>query len=118
MGRWGMMFIYFSRYESSLSPYLHAEIQVTGWVLDGGLLLLVLYAGAVAAALAFAWRWCRPGVNPRLSYLAAVVFCLNLFVAGQSNAGPCFNTSVGIQFWMLAGALHGVANRLARPSDL
>jgi hypothetical protein len=114
MGRCGMMYAYFSRFEGNPSPPVHVEIQVTAWLLDGGILLLVLYGAAVGMSLWFAWQQCSADAPPRVGYMAAVVLCLNLFVVGQSNAGPCFNTTVGIQFWMLAAALHGVVARGAR----
>jgi hypothetical protein len=107
VGRWGMMSNYFSRWDATPNSQLYVEIQVTGWLFDGGILMMVLYGGGVAAALAFAFRLAVTSSNRELAYLAAVVACLNLMVVAQCFAGPCFNTQMGIQFWVLAGALHG-----------
>jgi hypothetical protein len=117
IGRWGMTFVYFSPFESHPSPSLWAEIQMTGWLLDGGFPLMVLYSAAIGVSLLYAWRISSRGSVPRLGYLSAVVLSLNLFVVGQSFAGPVFNTMIGIQFWLLAAGLHGaVSTRIRNPS--
>lgn len=110
VGRWGMMSIYFAG-DSSQSRPIWVEIQMTGWLLDGGLLMWLFYGGAIATSLAYLYRVSISLKDIRLAYLASVVLCLNCFVVGQSLAGPVFNTQLGMQFWFLAAALYGVTNR-------
>lgn len=109
-GRWGMMNVYFGGGPNQPPP-IWAEIQLTGWLLDGGVLMWVLYGGAVLLAMAFAYRLSISLADRQLNYLAAIVLCLNFFVAGQSFGGPVFNTQLGIQFWFLTAALYGVSSR-------
>jgi len=116
VGRWGMIAVYFPK-EGPLdrdSPY--AEIQLTGWLLDGGVPMWILYGGAIVVAMMSTYRVAIQRQDLQLSYIAGILFCLNLFIIGQSFAGPCFNTQLGIQFWFMVSALHGVACRAPLPS--
>jgi hypothetical protein len=111
VGRWGMMSVYFGGDPSQPRP-IWAEIQMTGWLLDGGLLMWFLYGGAILTSLYYLYRVSNSIVDVRLKYLASVVLCLNCFVVGQSFAGPIFNTQFGIQFWFLTAALYGVSRKI------
>ena len=111
VGRWGMMSVYFAGDSSQPQP-LWVEVQMTGWLLDGGIFMWLLYGGAIVVSLAFLYRMGLSVVDTRTAYLAAVVLCLNCFVVGLSFAGPVFNTQLGIQFWFLTAALYGVSRTL------
>jgi len=108
VGRWGMMQVYFDRGDPSHSPPIHAEIQLTGWLLDGGILMWVLYGGAVLSAMIFAYKALVGFRDPTTRGLTLIVFATNLVIAGQTLAGPTFNTQMGIQFWLMVTALHRV----------
>lgn len=107
LGRWGMMSTYFGGL-SSIEP-LYVEVQLTGWLFDGGVVLWVLIIGAILAALVSAGRLALFHPDEHVAGAARVVLCLNLLVVGQSFAGPVFNTQLGILFWFLTGALHAAA---------
>ena len=55
LGRWGMMHVYFGDASMWQAPPIHVEIQMTGWLLDGGVLMWVFYGGALASALRFGY---------------------------------------------------------------
>lgn len=110
VGRWGMMSVYFPG-DSSQSPPIWVEIQITGWLLDGGVLMWLFYGGAIVVSLLCLYRIAIAGTDTRVSYLACIVLCLNCFVVGLSFAGPVFNTQLGIQFWFLTAAVFGVSRR-------
>src|SRR5262249_12004694 len=55
LGRWGMMSAYFGDHSNAL----WAEIQWTGWLLDGGIPLVVVYVLAILSALVAVWRMTR-----------------------------------------------------------
>jgi hypothetical protein len=115
VGRWGMIRVYFPSKELLPSDTPWVEIQLTGWLLDGGVLMWVLYGGAIIAAMFACYRVVVRHTNSTLSYLGGVIFCLELFIVGQSFATAVFNTQLGIQFWLLVAALHGVAARTPLP---
>ena len=109
LGRWGMMQVLFGDPSLWQAPPIHVEIQPTGWLLDGGVPLLLIYVGAVAIALRHTYRLAVDATVGRLQDLATVLLCVQLTVAGLCLSGPVFNTQLGIQFWAIAGALAGAA---------
>ena len=81
LGRWGMMTVYFSEPANWMYPALHAEIQLTGWLYDGGLPLWLFYGGAILLALRHSYRVAVHGTDT-LADCAATIFSIQLFIAG------------------------------------
>jgi hypothetical protein len=113
LGRWGMAAGYFG---TSSLPGLWAEIQVTGWVIDGGILLVVFYGGALVVNAMTAMRLALATHHVRLAACAAVVLAANLGVAVMIISFTPFVSQIGIQYWFLVGALQGVARHHRRPA--
>jgi hypothetical protein len=109
LARWGMAASYFGLFTLD-SPSLWAEIQFTGWMIDGGVLLIALYCGALIVTAMSQWWIATTATNMRLATCAAVVMSANLGVAALIFSFTPFNTQIGIQYWFFAGALHGVAS--------
>jgi hypothetical protein len=109
VGRWGMMNVHFGERQGS-AP-IHVEIQMTGWLLDGGVLMWLVYGGAILLAMRFVYRTAARSANRELAFCAAIVFCICFMVVGQSMAGPSFNTVLGLQFWLLVSGVYGVARQ-------
>ena len=109
VGRWGMMHVLFGDSTMWLAPPIHVEIQPTGWLLDGGVPLVLVYAGALVIALRSAYKLALHATSGTLQNLSSVLLCVQLTIAGLCLAGPVFNTQLGIQFWAMAGALAGAA---------
>jgi hypothetical protein len=112
LGRWGMAAGYFGT--SSSVPSLWAEIQITGWVIDGGILMVVLYGGSLVMNAVTELRVARGTHNARLAACAAVVLAANLGTAVMCISFTPFVSQIGIQYWFLAGALHGVVRNSRR----
>jgi hypothetical protein len=109
LGRWGMMRYYFGNPWSRHSPALWAELQFPAWILDGGIILTVLYCSALLATALYEYRLaCAPG-NSSLSSWAAIVFAINGGTLGLIFGFTPFTTQIGMQYWFLAGALAGAA---------
>jgi hypothetical protein len=106
LARWGMAAAYFG---AAGSASLWAELQVTGWLIDGGVPLLVLYYGALVLVARSQLRIARLTQYPKVAACAAVVFALSLCPIVMTLSFTPFVTQIGVQFWFLAGALHGVA---------
>ncbi|HEX7956244.1 MAG TPA: hypothetical protein VF508_04830, partial [Pyrinomonadaceae bacterium] len=115
LGRWGMMRANFASPDNP-NEQSWVEIQMTGWLLDGGVLMWFAYGGALVVSLYFVYR---QAVAPeaRLAYTALMVFGLNLLVVGLTFSGPAFNMQLGIQYWFLTGLLYSAVKtaRLAGP---
>ena len=105
LGRWGMAAGYFG--QSNL-PSLWAEIQLTGWMIDGGIVMIALYGGTLIYASMCDARVALRTSAPRVAACAAVVFAANLGTFVMIISFTPFVTQIGIQYWFLAGALQGV----------
>jgi hypothetical protein len=108
LARWGMAAGYFA---GAALPQIWAEIQITGWLIDGGILMVGLYGGALIVNSLYELRIARTRTSPKLAACGAVVFAANLGVAIMVITFTPYVTQIGIQYWFLAGALHGVAAR-------
>jgi hypothetical protein len=110
LGRWGMIAVYFATARPDVQP-LWVEIQVAGWAIDGGFALLLLYVGAIVVTLVSEFQIARTHSDARVRACAAVVLAANLGTAALVFTFTPFVTQIGLQFWFLAGALHGLVAR-------
>jgi hypothetical protein len=108
LGRWGMIAVYFGAAASPDVEPLWVEIQVAGWAIDGGLVLLALSVAALVVTLASEAQIARTDRDARVRACAAVVLAANLGTAALIFTFTPFVTQIGLQFWFLAGALHGL----------
>jgi hypothetical protein len=107
LGRWGMMYVYFGDPTLWQAHPIHVEVQLTGWLLDGGVPLWLLYGGALSAVLLFSYRTAVHARSRGMQDVATIMLCLQLTIICLGLSGPVFNTSIGILFWAAAGALYG-----------
>lgn len=114
LGRWGMIANYFGGGGSPDGVVLWAEIQVAAWAIDGGIVLLLLYVGVLVVTLATEARIALHHPDAKVRACAAVVLAANLGTTALIFSFTPFVTQIGLQFWFLAGALHGIATRPAR----
>jgi hypothetical protein len=110
LGRWGMIAVYFGDDAKPGAEPLWAEIQVTGWAIDGGLALLLLSVGALAVTLKTDAGVARTHQDARVRACASVVLAANVGTAALIFTFTPFVTQIGLQFWFLAGALHGLVD--------
>jgi hypothetical protein len=109
LGRWGMMRHYFGDPSNPYSPLIFAELQFIAWILDGGFVLPVLYCGALLVTAGHEFRIARLVTgDAQWSWVAAAI-AVNAGTVALVFAFTPFTTQTGLQFWVLAGALHGVA---------
>jgi hypothetical protein len=101
LGRWGMM----GRYFGSGMETIFVEIQWTGWLLDGGVPLILAYVAALVSVGAATFRIAiRPAQGGPATWAPTIV---------AYNIGAlalCFNYAVfigtaGIEFWLLNATL-------------
>lgn len=113
LGRWGMMNDYFGNNSNPITPPLWVEIQWSGWLLDGGIALVIAYAGAIVAACSGTWQV----ISNRLSSLqlwGAIVFAYNVGVIVFTFSYPVFIGQYGLEFWLLNTALFVAARSEGR----
>jgi hypothetical protein len=109
LGRWGMMRYYFGNPWNRNSPPLWAELQFPAWILDGGIILTVMYCLALLATTWHEYRLALSSSSFGLRSWAAIIFAINAGTLGLLFGFTPFTTQGGLQYWFLAGALAGAA---------
>jgi len=112
LGRWGMMSVYFGEPGNWQFPSLHAEIQPTGWLYDGGILMWVFYGGAILMAMRHTYRIAIMREHP-LHELAGMALSIQVLIVGLCFTGPAFNTQLGILFWLMTAVIFAAQRTLA-----
>ncbi|HLY98652.1 MAG TPA: hypothetical protein VKT33_06260 [Candidatus Angelobacter sp.] len=108
IGRWGMMYAYFGDPNNLESPALWAELQPNAWVLDGGLVLLLLYSFAVLANLRSQIRMVRAARSQGMKFSTSAIAAVNLVTMALIFGYTPFTNQVGVQYWFLSGSLHSM----------
>lgn len=106
LGRWGMISGYFG---GGNQPPMWAEIQISGWGIDGGLPLVILGIAAPVVALFAQLKIALHDPNAKVRACAAISFAANLGTAALIFSFTPFVTQIGLQFWFLSGAVQAVA---------
>jgi hypothetical protein len=110
LGRWGIM----NNFGDNTDPNragLYVEIQWTGWLLDGGIPLILTYLIALGIALQKALKITLTRGIGELSIWGAIVLAYSLgSVAGTFNY-PVFIGQAGMEFWLLNAALFAAARK-------
>jgi hypothetical protein len=123
LARWGMMNFYFGDNSNPETASIWAEIQWTGWLLDGGVPLVLAYTAALVVAILTAARCALDRRVGTLSTIAAIVVAYDIgIVATTFNSCP-FIGSGGVEFWVLNAAVYAVyrstlAAQAARPGEV
>jgi hypothetical protein len=113
-GRWGMMSYYFGDPGNTRNPGLWAEIQLTGWLYDGGVALVLAYALAIALAFRMAYIFSLNNRSAELATLAALVFAYDVGVLAATFDSCFFIGGGGLDFWMLNAMLFNAAYHTLR----
>lgn len=111
LGRWGMMRYYFGDETNTDSPQIWAELQFPAWTLDGGIGLILFYCLALVVTARYEYRITRNATNSQIRFLAPIVVAANAGALALVFGFTPFTTQLGMQYWFLAGALHGVVQR-------
>jgi hypothetical protein len=115
MGRCGQAYGYFG--DRAAAPdrgQMWAEVQWTMWAIEGGVPLIALYSMAMLLALADLTRITLTCRDPTLAYWAAVVLALDVSIVATTFSYVPFVSPTGLQFWVMAAALHAADRRSLR----
>lgn len=108
LGRWGMMGAYFGgRDYAATSRPIWAEIQWTGWLLDGGVPLILSYVAALFLALRDTTRLLgrRDDRGSELRPYALAFLGYGIGAAAITFDCCPFASTLGIDFWLLSAAV-------------
>lgn len=109
LGRWGMVHSYFGDPSNRQSPSIWVELQPNALIIDGGILLLAFYAMALLVTSVREFHIVKSGMSPALKLWGGAILALNLGTVALAFGFTPFTTQVGLQYWFLAGLLHGAA---------
>jgi hypothetical protein len=109
LARWGMMRRYFGDERNLASESIWVEIQWTGWLLDGGLPLMLLYPLAVVLTAGVSLRIALGRLPGGIPLWGTLLFALNIATVAVTFNYPIFISQGGMEFWFLNGCLFAVA---------
>jgi hypothetical protein len=118
LGRWGMVYAYFGKRSNPGGSSLWAEIQMTGWLYDGGVPMVLLYYGALLLACWVAWRLVFVTSATNLPTWAVVILAYDLGALAMTLNYPIFNGQAGMEFWLLNACLFAAAVQDRRPRSV
>jgi hypothetical protein len=104
LGRWGMMYYYFNTGDTRQPP-LYAELQLTAWIFDGGLPLLLAYCGLLLATLWAVYRVIFESSDAELTTWAIFILSYDVGLIGLIFSYPLFVGQLGLEFWLFNAAL-------------
>ena len=110
LGWWGQIYGAFG--DKTVPSKIWVEVMWPAWVIDGGIPLLLTYLAALGFAMTDTLRIALRTRDRELGFWAAVIFASNLSVLATCFSFVTFLTSIGIQFWLLAAALHAADLRV------
>jgi hypothetical protein len=112
-GRWGMMNQYFGNPED----LIWSEVQWTGWVLDGGLFLVIAYPLAVGLMVWVAARIALDRSSAENSLWAGIVAAYGVGTIALTFSYSVFMSTGGLDFWLINSVLfYGISRaRTALP---
>jgi hypothetical protein len=118
LGRWGMANGYFGDNSGPDYISLWAEIQWTGWLFDGGIPLMAVYAAALIVTLWTGWRIALRARHGTLGLAASLITAYNVGALATTFSYPLFIGQGGLEFWLLNACLYGadLSRRRRAPS--
>lgn len=101
LGRWGMINSYFGNNGNPFTDPIWVEIQWTGWLLDGGIPLIIAYIVALIIVCSLAIKIAFERRIDGLSFWSAVIFSYNIGSIMITFNYPIFHSQSGMEFWLL-----------------
>lgn len=105
LGRWGMMNNYFGDNSDPETASIWVEIQWTGWIIDGGIPLLLAYSFALGLAFWVGWRILRDRQLESLWLYASVILAYDVGALALTFNNAVFHSQMGLELWLLNAAL-------------
>jgi hypothetical protein len=109
LGRWGMINNYFGDNSDPDRANIYVELQWTGWLLDGGVPLILAYVVALFITLRTAFKIASNRTIGDLSIWGAIVFAHNIGTLAVTFSYPVFIAQGGMEFWLLNAVLFAAA---------
>ncbi len=109
LGRWGMTSSYFGDGEGAERDGLYVELQWTGWLLDGGVPLILAYVAALAFAISAAVKIALDRNNGDLYLWGGILLAYSAGALATTFNYALFIGQGGMEFWLLNALLFAAA---------
>jgi hypothetical protein len=109
LGRWGMVRSYFGDETNTSSDAIYAEIQWTGWLLDGGIPLILAYVAALLMALLVSIRISLNRNIGDLYIWGGIILAYSAGALATTFNYALFIGQGGMEFWLLNALLFAAA---------
>jgi hypothetical protein len=117
IGRWGMMNYYFGDNSNPATAGIWVEEQWTGWLIDGGIPLILAYVLAIFMAFRTAFKIGLSPVEPELAIFAIIICGYDVGAFASSFGYPYFSSQDGLEFWLLNAALFAALSGFRKRVD-
>jgi hypothetical protein len=119
LGRWGMINSYFGDPTNPNATPIWAEIQWTGWILDGGVPLVFAYCVAILGAIWATARVALRASDPWLSGWAMLIVAYDMAMLASTFGAIPFIGQAGLEFWLLNAAVYAAGRQvISRPKRI
>lgn len=118
LGRWGMINSYFGDNTYLVSQPIWVEIQWTGWLLDGGIPLILAYVLTIYWACQTAWNIATNRKLGDFALWGGLIFAYDIGVVALTFNYPVFIGQGGMEFWLMNTALFVAASNIAEKTPL
>jgi hypothetical protein len=112
LGRWGMMNQYFGDDSEASRGRIWVEIQWTGWLLDGGIPLVLAYTATLFCAIWTAWKIARRSSEGTLWIWGAIVLAYDVGALAMTFDYPFFLSQSAMDLWLLNAALFSAVSHI------
>jgi hypothetical protein len=110
LGRWGMANLYFGDNSNPYTEAIWVEIQWSGWLLDGGLPLVIIYGASLLVACAMAWKVAMSRLPGEMPIYGALVLAYDVGTIAITFNYPVFISQGGMEFWLINTLLIATAH--------
>ncbi len=111
LGRWGMVYAYFGSSADPRKDQIWSEVQWTGWILDGGIPMILAYLAAIFLAIRTAFRIALLRDRGELWIWGALLVAYNFGALAATFTYDFFIGQGGMELWLLNATLFAAALR-------
>lgn len=116
LGRWGMTNLYFGRPLPWGAPGgpIWCEENISAWVVEGGIVMLILYFGGLTVTMFNLVRIIRTTPDPELATWSIIITARCAATVVQVFGFVPFASPAGLTFWLQAAAVHAASQHVLR----
>jgi hypothetical protein len=112
LGRWGMAYAYFGDNSDPERAPIYVEIQWTGWLLDGGVPLILAYVVMLIIGFYVVSKIALSRAGGDLPVWGALVLAYSVGTLATIFTYPLFISQGGMEYWLINATLFAAARTI------